>query len=242
MMKIAVLNFSGNVGKTTVAAHLLKPRMGDVPVYSIESINTGADTDGITVEKMQGRKFGELVDELMSLDTAIVDVGASNVEDFLKQMQQYSGSHEEFDLFVVPVVKERKVQADSINTILALNAIGIDRKRIRTVFNRVEVDERVEDEFAPVFGFAKAQKRFIANPLASIYTNEVFERLKTVGRSLEDISNDRTDYRELLRQTAREDEEQRRFLTGMVAIKRLAVSVNENLDTVYKTLIGGKLS
>ena len=26
-MKVAVLNFSGNVGKTTVAGHLLKPRM-----------------------------------------------------------------------------------------------------------------------------------------------------------------------------------------------------------------------
>lgn len=28
-MKIAVLNFSGNVGKTTVAAHLLHPRMSN---------------------------------------------------------------------------------------------------------------------------------------------------------------------------------------------------------------------
>lgn len=241
-MKIVVLNFSGNVGKTTVAAHLLKPRMGDTPVYSIESVNTGADADGVAVEKMLGKKFGELVDELMSLDMAIVDVGASNVEDFLKHMQQYSGSHEEFDLFIVPVVKERKVQADTINTILALNAIGIDRMRIRTVFNRVEMDEFVEDEFAPVFGFAKAQKLFIANPACSIYTNEVFERLKEVGRSLGDITNDQTNYRELLRQTAREDEEQRQFLTGMVAIKRLAVFANENLDTVYRVLTGGKLS
>ena len=41
----------------------------------------------------------------MPLDAAIIDVGASNVEDFLKLMQQYDGSHEEFDYFVVPVVK-----------------------------------------------------------------------------------------------------------------------------------------
>ena len=57
-MKVAVLNFSGNVGKTTVAAHLLKPRMGDAPVYSIESINAGADADGLDVEKMKGKKIG----------------------------------------------------------------------------------------------------------------------------------------------------------------------------------------
>lgn len=240
-MKIAVLNFSGNVGKTTVAAHLLKPRMGDAPVFSIESINTGADADGIEVEKMKGKKFGELVDELMLLDAAIVDVGASNVEDFLKLMQQYSGSHEEFDLFVVPVVKEQKVQADTINTIRALHAIGIDRKRIRVVFNRVDVDESVEEEFAPVFGFARVEKLFVADAACVIHANEIFERLKSIGKSLGDVTADTTDYREQLRQTSRDEEEQRRFLTGMVAIRRLAVSVNENLDAVYKILTGRKL-
>ena len=38
-MKVVVMNFSGNVGKTTVAGHLLKPRMGNAPIFSIESIN-----------------------------------------------------------------------------------------------------------------------------------------------------------------------------------------------------------
>lgn len=239
-MKIAVLNFSGNVGKTTIAIHLLKPRMGDAIIYSIESVNMGADADGIEVEKMKGKKFGDLASELMLLDNAIVDVGASNVEDFLKLMQQYSGSHEEFDLFVVPVVKEQKVQADTINTIRALYSIGIDRKRIMAVFNRVDVDESVEDEFAPVFGFARMEKMFTADPACVIYANEIFERLKSVGKSLGDVTADPTDYRELLRQTSRDDDEQRRLLTGMVAIKRLAVSVNENLDTVHKVLVGRK--
>ena len=82
--RIAVLNFSGNVGKTVVASHLLKPRMPGAKVFSIESINTGADTDGIEVEKMRGKAFGALADELLLADSAIIDVGASNVEDFLK--------------------------------------------------------------------------------------------------------------------------------------------------------------
>ena len=239
-MKIAVLNFSGNVGKTTIAAHLLKPRMGEAPVWSVESVNMGADADGIDVEKMKGKKFGDLAGELMLLDSAIVDVGASNVEDFLKMMQQYSGSHEEFDLFVIPVVKEQKVQADTINTIRALKSIGVDRKRIRVVFNRVDVDESVEEEFAPIFGFAKAEKLFVVDPACVVYANEVFERLKSVGRSLGDITADTTDYRETLRQTSREDAEKRRFLTEMVGIRRLAISVNENLDAVYKILTARK--
>ena len=233
-MKVAVLNFSGNVGKTTVAGHLLKPRMGGAPIYSIESINTGADADGLDVEKMRGKKFGELVDELMPLDTAIVDVGASNVEDFLKLMQQFDGSHEEFDFFVVPVVKEKKVQADTVNTIRALQKNGIEKKRIRLVFNKVEVDEAVTDEFAALFGLAEAEKSFVVKPEATIYANEVFERLKAVGKSLGDITADETDYRARLRQAA--DEDEKALCVRMVAVKRLAVTANKNLDDVFKAL------
>lgn len=233
-MKVAVLNFSGNVGKTTVAGHLLKPRMSDAPIYSIESINAGADADGLDVEKMRGKKFGDLVDELMPLDTAIVDVGASNVEDFLKLMQQYDGSHEEFDFFVVPVVKEKKVQADTVNTIRALQKLGIEKKRIRLVFNKVEVDEAVADEFAALFGLAEAEKSCVVKPEATIYANEVFERLKAVGKSLGDITADETDYRARLRQAADEDEKD--ICIRMVALKRLAVTANKNLDDVFKAL------
>ncbi len=233
-MKVAVLNFSGNVGKTTVAGHLLKPRMGDAPIYSIESINTGADADGLDVEKMRGKKFGELVDEIMPLDTAIVDVGASNVEDFLKLMQQFDGSHEEFDFFVVPVVKEKKVQADTVNTIRALQKLGIEKKRIRLVFNKVEVDEAVADEFAALFGLAEAEKSCVVKPEAVIYSNEVFERLKAVGKSLGEITADETDYRARLRQAADDDEKE--LCVRMVALKRLAVTANKNLDDVFKAL------
>src|SRR5688572_26141506 len=105
--------------------------MGVAPIFSIESLNVDASADGVEVERLRGRKFGELQEQLMCLDAAIVDVGASNVEEFLKLMQQYAGSHEEFDYFVVPVVKEKKQQADTVNTIRALAAIGIPRSKIR---------------------------------------------------------------------------------------------------------------
>lgn len=233
-MKVAVLNFSGNVGKTTVAGQMLKPRMGDAPIFSIESINSGADADGLNVEKMKGKKFGELVDELMPLDSAIIDVGASNVEDFLKLMQQYHGSHEEFDFFVVPVVKEKKVQADTVNTIRALQKIGVERKRIRMVFNKLEVDESASDEFAALFGLAESEKSFVVKPEAVIYANEVFERLKAVGKSLGDITADKTDYRAQLRQA--KDDDEKEMCVRMVALKRLAVTANKNLDDVFKVL------
>lgn len=233
-MKIAVMNFSGNVGKTTVAGHLLKPRMPDAQFFSIESINSGADANGLDVEKMKGKKFGDLVDQLMMVDSAIVDVGASNVEEFLKLMQQYSGSHEEFDFFVVPVVKEKKVQADTVNTIRALQSIGIDKKRIRLVFNKVEVDDSVKEDFGILFALAATEKAFTANPESVIYSNEVFERLKSIGKSLGEVNDDTTDYRALVRE-AKDDAEKSRYVQ-MVALKRLAVTANKNLDDVYKSL------
>lgn len=233
-MKVAVLNFSGNVGKTTVAAHLLKPRMGDAPIFSVESLNLDASADGIEVEKLRGKKFGELQGQLMRLDSAIIDVGASNVEEFLKLMQQYDGSHEEFDFFIVPVVKEKKQQADTVNTIRALAAIGIPRAKIRMLFNKVEVDDTVTDDFAPLFGLAEVEKSFTLNPAAVVYSNEVFEKLKAVGKSLGDITSDPVDYRARLREVT--DEDDKEHCVQMVALKRLAVTANKNLDDAYKAV------
>ncbi len=233
-MKVAVMSFSGNVGKTTVAGHLLKPRMSEAPIYSIESLNVDASADGLEVEKMRGKKYGDLMGEMMKLDQAIVDVGASNVEDFLKLMQQYDGSHEEFDYFVVPVVKEKKQQADTVSTIRALAKIGIPKTKIRLLFNKVEVDESVEEEFAPLFGLAQSEKSFVIRSEAVVYANEVFERLKAVGKSLGDITSDATDYRAKLRETTDEDEKD--LCVRMVALKRLASTANKNLDEAFKAV------
>lgn len=233
-MKVAILNFSGNVGKSTIAAHLLVPRLPGAKLFSIESINMGVDADGLEAETMKGKKFGELVDELLVLDDAIVDVGASNVEDFLALMQRYAGSHEDFDLFIVPTMKERKVQQDTINTLAALAALGIERGRIRVVFNKVEADEAVEDEFAAIFGQAMTTKSFKVDSALTIYANEVFERLKGSGKTLGEVMADETDYRSQVKAAA--DEDARDQALRMVAIKRLGVTASKNLDAVFKAL------
>ena len=233
-MKIAIMNFSGNVGKTTVAAHLLKPRLPQAVVYSVESINTGADASGLEVEKLKGKKFGSLVDAIMVLDDAIIDVGASNVEDFMKNMQQYDGSHEEFDLFIVPTVKEKKVQADTVNTILSLRTIGVPADKIRVVFNKVDNDDDLTDEFAAIFALGRIKKECRVSTGAAIFNNEVFERLKAVQKSLGDLSEDETDYRAKMKAATSEDEKQ--DAVTMIALQRLSKTANRNLDKVFEEL------
>ena len=95
-MKIAVINFSGNVGKTTVAKHLLAPRIPGCQFVSVESINAD-DGEPLTI---RGRQFAQLQEYLQTVSDLVVDVGASNVEDLLALMQRYRGSHADFDYFV----------------------------------------------------------------------------------------------------------------------------------------------
>lgn len=233
-LRIAVLNYSGNVGKTIVASHLLKSQMPNARLFSIETINVGADADGIDVEKLRGKAFGQLADELMVEDEAIIDVGASNIEEFLKMMQQYAGSHEDIDLFVVPVVKENKVQSDTVNTIRTLQKIGVPKEKIRLVFNKVDMTDDVEDEFVALFGLAATEKSFVIDKQAVIYHNEIFERMKRQKTSLGQLNEDTTDYRVKLRGAT--DEQEREHCVNMIAMKRLAISANANLDSVYASI------
>jgi RNA-binding protein YhbY len=230
-MKVAVINFSGNVGKTTVAGQMLKPRMGNARIFSIESINNDASGDGIEVERIRGKKFRELQNQLMQLDSAIVDVGDSNVEEFLKTMQQVDQSHDVFDLFIVPVVKEKKQQRDTVNTIRALADIGIPANKVRLLFNNLDVDESVLDEFPAIIGTAGLEQNCIADIKAVIYSNEVYDLIKPLGRSVDEIAKDPVDYRSKLRELTNKAE--RDECIEMVGIKGLARTANKNLDDAF---------
>lgn len=233
-MKVAVINFSGNVGKSTISAHLLHPYMNNCPIFSVESLNTDTTADGMEVEKIRGKKFGELQEQLLVLDTAIIDIGASNVDDFLKMMSKYHGSHEDFDYFLIPVVKEKKQQSDTINTIRALSAMGIPPEKIRIVFNKLDIDDIIQEEFSALFGLHHLEKNFTLIPEAVIYYNEVFEKVKIIGKSISAILADTTNYRQKLREV--EDMHEKENCVRMIAIKRLAISAQSNLNDVFAIL------
>ena len=236
-MKVAVVNFSGNTGKTTVSDSLLSPRMGGVR-FAIETINAGASDDAAEIERMKGRQFGELSEILLTEDNAVVDVGASNVEDFFKYMGQFAGSHEDFDYFLVPTVSEKKQQADTINTIKTLAALGVPRSRILVVFNKVEIDDAddLPHTFAAVLGFHEMEKKFTLKRDAVIYSNEVFERLRALKTIIAAVVQDTTDYREQLR--AAQDDAAKEQAKRMISVQRLAKSAWQNLDQVYGALFG----
>lgn len=230
-MKVAVINFSGNVGKSTVARHLIAPRINSAAVIPVESINS----DGTQDEAIKGKQFGELQEALMLMDDAVVDIGASNVEDFVNLMRQYKGSHEDFDYFVIPTVPKNKQMRDTISTIDALAEIGVPAKKIRLVFNMVEIDETPERLFAGLLEYHAAAKNFTLRPDAVIHVNDIYGKLKGAEQGIKEILADPTDYKEKIK-TATDADEKLHF-AQMVGIKRLAAGVVDELDAVFKTLL-----
>ena len=87
---------------------------------------------------------------------------------------------------------------------------------------------------ALIFGLAESEKSCVVKAEAAIYANEVFERLKGVGKSLGEVTADATDYRARLREAL--DDQEKELCVRMVALKRLAITANRNLDVVYKAI------
>ena len=229
-MKVAVINFSGNVGKTTVARHRLAPRIEGAEVIAIESIN--AD-DGQT-QALRGRQFGELQEYLQTVDNVVVDIGASNVEDLLSLMRKYRGSHEDFDYFVIPTVPALKQQQDTIATLAELTRLGIPASKLKVVFNQVEDDSKVSETFDSLLAFIEENPPTQANTLCRLGANEIYERVKGTGTGLAELASDETDYKALIAKA--KDTTDKLAWAHKLATRRLASGVVPELDECFAAL------
>ena len=229
-MKIAVINFSGNVGKSTVARHLLLPRIPGAELIAIESLNT----DEGQGQALRGRQFGELQEYLQTVSSVVVDIGASNVEELMGQMQRYRGSHEDFAAFVVPTVPALKQQMDTIATLIELSRLGVPTSRLKVVFNMLESGITVTQAFDPLLAFLKQQPIARANPWCCLGANEIYARLKGTKTDLATLANDPTDYKALIAQA--KDTTDKVALAQKLATRRLAIGVVPELDACFAAL------
>ncbi|MDM0015839.1 StbB family protein [Variovorax sp. J22P168] len=233
-MKVAIINFSGNVGKTTVARQLLAPRM-DAPEFVFESINAGGDDDLGYAERLKGKEFAHLQKQLIALDSAVIDVGASNIEEVMKQIARFEGSHEDFDFYVVPVTNEKKQKTDTVATIQALAALGVAPTKIRLLFNRVDIEsaDDLRSDFGALFALHARSKNFTLNTDAAIYENDLFDRLPP-GKSVAAVFADETDYRAQFREAKSESAKAQAL--EMMLLQRLSKAATKNLDAAFDAL------
>ncbi|KPB84095.1 Stability/partitioning determinant [Pseudomonas syringae pv. maculicola] len=232
-MKVVIINYTGTVGKTTIAANLLSPRMDGAPIYAIESINETAENLGLDVEKLRGNKFRELFKRLMLEDQAIIDVGASNVEDFMANLESFEEAHDEIDYYVIPITSGTKEQKETVSMIGMLAAMGIPASKIRLVFNRVKRD--VNTEFSIIISYHDRTQLFWINPQCSIFETELFDALSVKRISLNALMADDTDYKAMLKDKSASIQD-RELWSDMYGLKLLAKGVNRKLDVVFTEL------
>ena len=229
-MKLAVINFSRNVGKTTVARHLLAPRIPDCQVVAVESINAD-DSQPVTI---RGRQFAQLQEFLQSVDNVVVDIGASNVEELLKLMRRYRDSQQDFDGFIVPTVPARKQQQDTAATLEELARIGVPQERLRLVFNQVDDDSPLDRTFETLLAYCATSGAVLPRPAAFISFNEVYSLVRGTDQSLAELAADRTDYKVLIAKAAAHSD--KLALAHRLAIQRLARGVISELDACFAAL------
>lgn len=236
-MKVAVINFSGNVGKSVVAKNLLLPRIPNAAFVAVETINRDEDVG----EKIKGSQFVSLHKELILADDVVVDVGSSNVEVFISLMSENEGSHEEFDLFVVPTVSDKKQVQDTIGTIEALSALGVEKENIRLIFNRVNITDDLEETFYQLFAYHKDANNFTLSTRATIRLNEVYQELRQYNTDIETIlSKSKQEYKAELREALKEgDRAAVERARDFVSIFGLAKSARQNLDEVFEVITEG---
>lgn len=229
-MKIAVINFSGNVGKTTVARHLLAPRLPGCQVVAVESINAD-DGQSVTI---RGRQFAQLQEFLQSVDNVVIDIGASNVEELLKLMRRYRDSQEDFDGFIVPTVPARKQQQDTAATLAELARIGVPPHRLRLVFNQVDDDIPIDHTFETLLAYCASSSVMQPRPAAFISFNEVYALVRGTGLSLAELAADPTDYKAQIAKARVQSD--KLALAHRLATQRLARGVIPELEACFAAL------
>lgn len=229
-MKIAVINFSGNVGKSTIARHLLLPRIAGAEHIVVESLNA----EDSQTKALRGRQFGALQEYLQVVGSTVVDIGASNVEELMALMRKYSGSHEDFDCFVVPTVPTLKQQQDTIATLADLAQVGVCAERIKLLFNMVEDDVPIPQAFETLLAFNRMRRFATANLDCRLGANEIYQRIKGSDADISALAADPTDYKALIAQAS--DSHEKLRLAQRLATRRLAIGVVPELDACFAAL------
>lgn len=232
-MKVAVVSNNGTCGKTVVAAHLLGPRLG-APIISVETTNESAALFGVETEKLAAAKFQHIHAALSDADDVILDVGASNIKEFLIGLVKYDEAHLEIDYYVIPVKNKTREKIEAIKMISILADLGVPPDRIRIVFNFVT--DNVESEFEEVINYVQQYGQAVVNMDAAIYETELFSLLEGERLTVAALLADETDYKALLREHRDAPDEEKARWRELLGLKALGRSVNRNLDDVFRAV------
>ena len=224
-MKIAVLNYSGNVGKTTIARDLLKPNLTDYEIITIDTVNA----DGQETMLLKGEDDRQIYVELLVQDNVILDIGSSNLEAYLKNSQKYRDLLNIVDKFIIPTTTDKKQHADSLKTVADLINFGIDKNKIFVMVNRVEKEK--EDMFSEIIApYSKVKINIVKT---FIPRHELYD----IGGLVSTRAADETDYRALMEEKRKKgDMDKARDFANMFVLQQTAISMNEKYLQIFNEI------
>ncbi len=240
-MKVAVINLSGNTGKTTLSKHLFAPLLNARRVQ-IEDVNVG---DGEPDLELAAGKFKLLAAELNVADDSdnfVIDIGASNAKLMIEHFADLKTTRSAVDFWVIPVVSASKQKMDSLNTANTLIKIGVEPSKIVMVLNNVTDIDSLEHDFAAIIGVRELGIQ-VANE--AVLSSDVFEMLKGDVSNVFDLVKTPPDFKALLKAARKADDKEAIKNVGVkMVMQDLVEAAAKNLRAVFEStpLAMGKVS
>jgi hypothetical protein len=231
-LKIAVLNNSGNVGKSMLSQNLFSTKLPGAEIIKVESNNS----DGTNDEKISAKQIDLIFKKLDDTDVCILDVGSSNIETLLNYFEKLEGSIEDIDFFFIPTVPKQKQQVDTVSTVLKLFHLGVKPDQIKLIFNFYDSDYSLEKLYPIVFDdpslkdlkLNKFENQFLVNE------TELFDHLSNTGYTYSEIIHDSRDFKSLIR--AAKTKEEREELSMIRLTHRFAVAFEKGLESTFEKI------
>lgn len=239
--KILVIHSTSMVGKSTTVASLLHPRLRSPRVFSVEKQNQDAGRYGIDVVRYRASDVKNLIDDIIiePMDL-VVDVGASQYADVMKEFTRVRGAINDFDIVIVPTTPDGRVQEETVGTIETLRKVGLQPEKLRVLFNRATIDQGddLDVEFEPVIVYLTTTPGLSYNPDLVVYENPIHSDLRGEGLSFEQVANDKTDYRKLVDDALRKAPKSPEAITLIrrLSIQRAVASAKLDLDSAFVAL------
>jgi len=170
-------------------------------LYEIEKFNEGSEklvSKNVRYKCVEPSKIDEIVPELLLVDNAIIDVGASSVDEFLQNSKEHN-LFDVIDMIVIPTVLESKQVADTIKIVKELQKFGSSEEKIFIVLNKVkeELDNNKAIEQNPHYNslalsFSSTGVEY--DPEYRLLEYEVVDKISELELSIADVLADKTDY------------------------------------------------
>lgn len=232
-MKVALLNYSGNVGKTTLARDFLKPRMPDHKIVTVESYNA----DGKEELIIKGEDNDMLYAELISTPNLILDVGSANLGNFLFYSEEDTEMIECIDKFIIPTTPDLKQQHDTGKTIESLIKLGVQPKQIFIIANQITPDptKKLEDIFEFLIQLT-SRLNIDFNLNYAIRKHQLY----LSGKNLSELLTDE-DFRSQMEDAIAKGElDEARKLASKVVRQKRVFSLNAQFQEMFENMFGIK--